>query len=124
MTVLVDDAKYHTVHEGDDYWFLRLRLPTSFHRRPERVPSHCLTPGPRIGPLAPCPQTFKAGPTRAIPATPARNQALTVCSMASAAHSDDGVAGVCRDGLLKVPVPAQNRHTAVQLDRTRRVKHR
>ena len=21
MTVLVDDAKYHTVHDGDDYWF-------------------------------------------------------------------------------------------------------
>ena len=39
MTVLVDDAKYHTVHEGSDYWFCAPGCQRAFQSDPLSFPA-------------------------------------------------------------------------------------
>ncbi len=39
MTVLIDDAKYHTVHDGDDYWFCAPGCLQAFTAAPQTFPT-------------------------------------------------------------------------------------
>ncbi len=39
MTVLIDDAKYHTVHDGDDYWFCAPGCLQAFSAAPQAFPT-------------------------------------------------------------------------------------